>query len=58
VNGKLIAWTESEFYRYAEILCEKLHRGDLNTERFIKLAYKLEDWRDRFDDLIFAEVGE
>jgi hypothetical protein len=58
MNGKLIARIEREFVRYAEILCEKLHRGDLNTERFIKLAYKLEDWRDRFDDLIFAEVSE
>jgi hypothetical protein len=58
MNGKLIARIEREFDSYEEILDNKVSIGKLDIERYIKLREKLEVWRERFDDLIFAEVSE
>jgi hypothetical protein len=58
MNGKLIARIEREFDRYVKILDKKLSKGVIDIDRYIELRQKLEDWRERFDDLIFAEVSE
>jgi uncharacterized membrane protein len=58
MNGKLIAHIEREFDSYVEILDNKLAEGAIDIEQYIKMREKLEEWRDRFDDLIFAEVSE
>jgi hypothetical protein len=58
MNGKLIARIEHEFDSYVEILDNKLADGAIDIERYIKMREKLEEWRERFDDLIFSEVSE
>jgi hypothetical protein len=58
VNGKLIARIEREFDSYEDIIVDKFSIGAITSVRYLKFMKKLEEWRDRFDDLIFAEVSE
>jgi hypothetical protein len=58
MNGKLIARIEREFNSYEEILDRKLEKGLIDVDRYLKFREKLDDWHERLDDLIFAEVSE